>query len=119
MTIKAGGALLSAGDMSGNLTTDVLNMEGQLFAAFTVTAPSATHVGSYVIQESDDQSNWADITFYDSAGTAYASMAVSSGSAVDDRAIVRECTGKYLQLVYTFSSGVGALTVSAFRKRGW
>jgi hypothetical protein len=109
---RQGGKLIDGGDMSGNITSDIMDIQGCTVAGVEYYAASATHVGTLQIQESISGDNWTDVEFTD--GTT--AKTAASGSAFSGLVNLPGLGGKFLRVTYTFSSGVGSLDVYAIRK---
>ena len=95
--------LLDAVSMAATIESQSVDLF-EADAAFQFSAPSATHVGVVKVQVSNDETNWDDYT--DITGSDYQ---VASGSAYGHTEDVTTAS-RWARAVYTFTSGVGALT---------
>jgi hypothetical protein len=105
------GPLVNAVSMAATITSDTILLRGVEGLGLHFTAPSATHVGTLAVQISNDGMNWNAVTLSTGATT----IAVSSGAAVNEFVTVSSDVVKsanYLRVVYTATSGAGALTVT-------
>lgn len=94
---------LSAGDMSGNLTTastDIRWMDN-LVMYFSFTG---TPTGTFAIEVSPDNTNWYPLTLV-VAPTA-------SGAGGIHRVALNQLPDPYIRATYTRTSGSGSLTVT-------
>lgn len=95
--------LISSGDMSGNLTSPGIG--GEFLDQFTIQCNiSGSPVGTFDVQESVDNINWASIPL-DPVPTATPSPIVIKLTLESPR---------YVRLLYVFTSGTG--TLNAFIK---
>lgn len=102
---RRGGEIIKAGDMSGNITSDIVDIQKTLFVGLQLTAASATHVGTITVQVSNDRTNWFNVVFDDGTST----IVVSNGSAVATFVNLADLASQWMQVVYTATSGVGSL----------
>ena len=109
MAYITGGKLIDAGDMSGNITSDILVCEdASERISFQATAPLADHVGSIAIQYSAGSPlNWTDIPPM--------AIPIGAGAALNEWREDAEPSARFYRAVYTRSGGSGALTLVATR----
>lgn len=108
------GTLISAGDMSGNVTSDAIDYLsyplGSIQAVFT-GAP----VGTFVIQTSGDSTNTpASVVNW----TDYASSTLAISAAGNTEWILTGIGYRWVRLKYTRTSGTGTLNATWTRKAG-
>ncbi len=96
--------ILTAGDMSGSLISDVYDLQYKSLAAVQAFY-TGTPVGSLVVQVSNDGTHWS---------TAQTATAIS---AAGDIMINLGLVGyQFLRVIYTRTSGTGALLLIASSK---
>jgi hypothetical protein len=101
--------IMSAGDMSqSSLVSATLAIPAAKNMSVQLTWTSNA-VGSYAVQVSNDQVNWANL---DTTGAP--AIAGTPGSVMLDLIT----SAPYLQVIYSRTSGAGALTVSVSSKGG-
>jgi len=94
---------LSAGDMSGNLTSAVTDIRWLdnivMYLAFT-----GTPTGTFAVEVSPDQQAWFPL--------ALVPAPIASGSAGGHRIELNQLSDPYIRAKYTATSGSGSLTVT-------
>lgn len=100
--------IISAGDMSGSLTSTVLpiQFEDNIGLQFVWTG---TPTGTIAVQVSMDQTTWTSLTF----NPSITQPAGSAGGLYID---INQISAPFMRATYTFSSGTGALTLKACGK---
>lgn len=101
--------ILSAGDMSGNLTTNGVDMLSMPFGAIEAEW-TGSPTGTFSVDGSLDNSNWYP------TGT---DVNNPEGSADSTLINLQGIGFRYLRLSYTRTSGTGSLTVTFFGKGGF
>jgi len=110
MAYVTGGKLISSGDMSGDITGNVLVLDcSDDVVSIQAIAASATHAGTLAVMSSVDGVNWSEITM--------ARVDVLNGVALNQIRDLPLLGVKYLRPDYTRSSGVGTLNVTALIKQ--
>lgn len=97
--------VFNAGDMSGNLNSDILDVaeaRGYCVHQFWSGAPA----GNIILQGSNDGINFKAITTTAAGG--------ASGSLLNNQPDIYY---RYIQLIFTFTSGTGSLTAYISAKR--
>lgn len=118
MAIVTNGLLANDLTLAASIASDVLDMQGGGSVGLHIVSASNTHVGTYAVQLSNDNSNWVSAAFYSSAGVLSTSIATSSGAALNDVVEMVDVTMRYLRVYYTATSGAGTVTIRANRKGG-
>lgn len=111
------GLLMNATSIAASVASDTLNMQDGGTVSLHIQSASNTHVGTFAVQLSNDNSNWVTASFYNSSGALVSSIAASSGSAVGD-IVELNVASRFLRVYYTATSGTGTATIIASRKGG-
>jgi hypothetical protein len=90
---------LSAGDMSGNLTSAVTDVRWLDNLVFYITF-TGTPTGTFAIQVSPDQTTWYDLDL--------SPTPVASGSSGSHRISLHQLPDCYIRGTYTATSGSGS-----------
>lgn len=99
-------SISSSGDMSGNITSSTVNLDFHIMASIQAVW-TGTPTGTIKLQQSNDASNWTDISGASQAtGGAAGSVCFNLNLA----------PMKYVQLVYTRTSGSGTLNATVEAK---
>ena len=108
-----------AGDMSGNITSPVLDIQNVDEVSFQFVWAGTSEAGTLDIQTSNDYTDyngtvtnagtWDSVTF----SPAIPSPSGSDGHSTAYMALV---PSKALRVVYTYSAGTGALTINVVTK---
>lgn len=96
--------IISSGDMSGNLTSSVTNVQYLDFVCIEAVI-TGTSTGSLDVQVSNDQTNWVSLPL-DPPPT------ITSGSPNPIMIQITQEVAPYIRVVYTASSGTGTLNVT-------
>jgi len=102
---RTGAIDFGAGDMSGNVTSEVIELGTAGHLSATLHAASATHVGTIAVDTTDTPAVAASWH----AETLPTTPAAVSGSAFDTR-IEISTAAAYARIRYVFGSGVGTLS---------
>jgi len=95
--------LIDAGDMSGNVTSSVVNVQNMDIASLHLSWAGTSPVGTVTVQARNGATDsWYDLDF----GSAI-SIASNSG---DHQIILQEMPFTDLKVTYTATSGTGTLT---------
>lgn len=100
------GNIVDAVSMAASITSSVLDVAHCRAVSLQIHAASNTHVGTWVVQFSNDGSNWV-------TDTLLGTISASNGSAEDDMIAIELSGQRYLRMTYTASSGAGTATVTA------
>lgn len=111
--------VINAGDMSGNLTSAVTVLQSLTMANYSLSWSGTAPVGTVAVQASNDyQANgsvvlnagtWNTLPL-DLAGASVTSIPLT-GNTGNGMIDIDGLSAYAIRLVYTFTSGVGALTV--------
>lgn len=115
------GNVLTAGDMSGNLTTEPTILNQKTMCSYSLTWAGTSPVGTVSVQVSNDYAlspngtlqaagTWNTLTV-NLAGSPVTTIPISGNTGTGFIDI--DATAAYaIRLIYTFASGVGALNVT-------
>lgn len=102
--------MIDAGDLSGNLTSNIVNVQNMDKASVHVEWAGTAPVGTITVQARNGASDpWYDLTFG-------APIAVS-GASGDHQIIFNELPFTDIQLLYAATSGSGSLTATVTLKQ--
>jgi hypothetical protein len=87
-----------------------LDVSNYWLVGIQCTAPVGTHVGTLLVEESEDAG-------VDGFSVTPLETAVAAGLTVSAKLAHPDCTSKYIRLRYVRASGEGALTVYVTLKR--
>ena len=99
--------ILTAGDMSTSLTSDIEDMTRKIWIAIQAVY-TGSPVGDLTLEASNDKVTWTTV--------ANSTVAVSGASSAMWN--IQNCGYSWLRLVYTRTSGTGSLTARNSSKGG-
>lgn len=94
--------VIANGDMSGNITSEIVDVEQLDHCRFIGEYSGIGLSGSFNIYSSDDKSFWTELEI-----TPLTAVATGESFAI----LVNQIDFKYIKLTYTSTAGTGALNV--------
>ena len=111
--------VITAGDMSGNLTSKVTVIDDLSMISYSVSWSGASPVGTITVQASNDYSTNADGSVRN-AGTwntlTLSSICAVSGNTGNGMIDIDSLAGYAVRLVYTRTSGTGVIDATVVAK---